>query len=269
MSKKTEVIETGVSEEVLRTSIAKLENKRTNGGLDSEESDIYNTVQELLHSLLAGEQHQVQECLVKLGAHSDSDLYKKVGEMTRSLHESLRDLRDTLDPSSITMVSTNIPDAADKLETVIQATHEAAHQTLEYAEQQGDLMQTSKKEIVQMQEYVTLHSEIPVPIKEKLQAHFSQQSGVIDEFQKMNLNLLMTQEYQDLTGQALRKVIKLVSHLEENLVTLVKIFGGSGQKLGEVNSAEAASEKAEELVDDSKQKVDQDDVDSLLSSLGF
>jgi chemotaxis protein CheZ len=84
----------------------------------------------------------------------------------------------------------------------------------------------------------------------------------------------MAQSFQDLTGQIIKRVITLVDDVEASLVNLVKL---------------SSSQIAESSSDDSKQKSDksklegpqipgketdgavsgQDEVDDLLSSLGF
>jgi chemotaxis protein CheZ len=80
--------------------------------------------------------------------------------------------------------------------------------------------------------------------------------------------VLMAQDFQDLTGQIIRKVIALVQDVEQKLVKLVRI---TGNRLDE-----GKKEKKEELagpaipgLDQGDQVTSQDDVDDLLSSLGF
>ena len=81
----------------------------------------------------------------------------------------------------------------------------------------------------------------------------------------------MAQDYQDLTGQVIRKVITLVQDVEENLVELVKMFG----RVDEYNQAQQQPKKTTgvegPVVDKDREDVltNQDDVDDLLSSLGF
>ena len=84
----------------------------------------------------------------------------------------------------------------------------------------------------------------------------------------------MAQDFQDLTGQIIRKVINLVQEVEDSLVELIKL---SGKKLSEEDQG-ALTEIVEEEnghgpqvpgVDHGNTVDSQDDVDELLSSLGF
>ena len=97
----------------------------------------------------------------------------------------------------------------------------------------------------------------------------------VNSLQENLTNILMAQDYQDLTGQVIKRVMTLVQDVETSLVSLVKLAGNleavTGIDAGEESqkSTPALEEmgifptKNEEFVDG------QDDVDDLLSSLGF
>jgi chemotaxis protein CheZ len=68
--------------------------------------------------------------------------------------------------------------------------------------------------------------------------------------------ILTTQSFQDLTGQTIKKVIKLVGEIEEELVRLIASFG--------VKIEQGA--KTERIT---PEEVSQADVDDLLKDFGF
>jgi len=87
--------------------------------------------------------------------------------------------------------------------------------------------------------------------------------------------VLMAQGYQDLTGQVIRRVIELVKEVEDSLVHMLTVFGGA-EATKTVKSSQPKVEKAivaEGPIIDAESRDDvvsgQDDVDDLLSSLGF
>jgi len=118
-------------------------------------------------------------------------------------------------------------------------------------------------------------------------AEFREFSRELDDFfeqldadgAKVSGNLteaLMAQDYQDLTGQVLRRVISLVQELEENLVKLVRIAGAPET----AENRQAADKGNKDVIkgegprvpgqgDDAEFVGGQGDVDDLLSSLGF
>jgi chemotaxis protein CheZ len=82
-------------------------------------------------------------------------------------------------------------------------------------------------------------------------------------------DILMAQDFQDLTGQVIRKVINLVQEVENKLVEMLTMFGE--QNIQQIDAA--AGIEAEGPIINPTQRTDavsgQDDVDDLLSSLGF
>jgi chemotaxis protein CheZ len=91
---------------------------------------------------------------------------------------------------------------------------------------------------------------------------------------KSRLNdILMAQEFQDVTGQILQQVIELVTRLEDNLVQMLAVAGERIRHGGESRKASKDDTRAEGPAvpgaDDSGRVNSQDEVDDLLSSLGF
>ena len=81
---------------------------------------------------------------------------------------------------------------------------------------------------------------------------------------------MMAQDFQDLTGQIIRQVIGLVQDLEENLVKLIKKSGRVAQTTTDDKPKSVAAEGPQINQEDNPEVMSgQDDVDDLLSSLGF
>ena len=103
------------------------------------------------------------------------------------------------------------------------------------------------------------------------------ESSVADADKMMGLltEVLMAQGYQDLTGQVIRRVIELVKEVEDSLVHMLTVFGGA-EVAKATKTSQPKVEKAivaEGPIIDAESRDDvvsgQDDVDDLLSSLGF
>jgi chemotaxis protein CheZ len=87
---------------------------------------------------------------------------------------------------------------------------------------------------------------------------------------------MMAQGFQDLTGQIIRRVITLVTEVEDNLVELIRLSGdaeASMQNGGEAANTEdimqGVGPQVPGVSDDGGSVSGQDEVDDLLSSLGF
>ena len=86
-------------------------------------------------------------------------------------------------------------------------------------------------------------------------------------------HILMAQDFQDLTGQVIRRVINLVQEMEGNLIDLVRMSGLRMKKdplVEKVGFDSKADGPRVPGCDSHKDRLSsQDDVDELLSSLGF
>jgi chemotaxis protein CheZ len=91
-----------------------------------------------------------------------------------------------------------------------------------------------------------------------------------DEVHRNLSEMMLAQGFQDLTGQVIRQVISLVEEVEDSLVQLVKV---TGKPQSSSNKKEIDPIKAEgpqiNAQDNPNVVNNQDDVDDLLSSLGF
>lgn len=209
----------------------------------------------------------------------ETELFKEVGMLTRQLHESLNSFR--LDSRLSDIASQDIPDARERLNYVIAKTEDAAHRTLNAIEDSITRMDSLVGTAASVKAEWTRFRNRDLSVDEfrKLSKDIDSFLDTIEELGgKVQGNLteaLMAQDFQDLTGQVIRRVISLVQEVEDNLVKLIRI---SGSKQGE-EKAEAADTndkiKAEgptipNTADTQNATVsNQDEVDDLLSSLGF
>ncbi len=169
------------------------------------------------------------------------DLFNEIGRVTRKLHDSLRSFKEAIDPKLRDMAILEMPNAVDRLQFVIEKTEEAANRTMGIVE----------KYILSMDELSSHIRKIKEP-EESVEYLKRFKNSLEDDFTE----ILTTQSFQDITGQAIKKVIRLVTDIEEELVKLIKTFG---VKIEEGDNVEA---KAYE-------KVSQSDVDELLREFGF
>jgi len=221
---------------------------------------IGEAVNDLIEALGTGDIARVEQALDTLGAQRDSSLYLRVGHMARSLHNSLCEFADSLRHDNISMHHTNIPDAAVKLENVIKMTFEAAERTMNLVDEQAEIIKQQHQLTAQAHEALADPKLSPEKLHQVLGNYVSCQEQALAKLDKISGAVIMAQEFQDLSGQSLRKVVVLVQELEKNLLTIVELFG---IKAG-YNSVTPVEPEKEEI-----KAVAQDDVDKMLSEFGF
>ena len=238
----------------------------------------------LVTLLESGDNQGAQELLESTGAQSSVELFAEVGKLTRQLHDSLNNFQ--LDPRIVNMANEDIPDAQTRLTYVIEATEEAANKTMDLVDSCMPIAEKLHDGIVKvMPEWNKLIArelqlgEFNLLVKE-MDSFLKNGSEDSAKLTGLLTEVLMAQGYQDLTGQVIRRVIELVKEVEDNLVYMLTMFGGVESKDGvEVverpnkseNQADTIKAEGPILDADSREDVasDQDDVDDLLSSLGF
>ncbi|MGY8898006.1 MAG: protein phosphatase CheZ [Paraglaciecola sp.] len=233
---------------------------------------------QLVALLESGDNQGAQQLLDSTNDTNSVELFEEVGKLTRQLHDSLNNFQ--LDERIANLANEEIPDAKTRLTYVIETTEQAANRTMDLVD---DCMPIAEK----------LNSEINAILPEWKKL-FSRQLELgefntlcrrLDSFledgkvESAKLNeflteMLLAQGYQDITGQIIRRVIELVKEVEDSLVHMLTMFGGiESAENPHISDKQADSVKAEGPILDAANRddvaSDQDDVDDLLSSLGF
>lgn len=215
----------------------------------------------------------------------DRHVFQSVGRLTRALHNAI--VNFNVDSGIARLEDqpsgSEIRDASDRLHYVLALTQEAANKTMDRVESSAPIAMNLG------QEAATLKAEWDKLRRRELnKEQFSDLYERMGDFlehlgtgtAQLNQNLqdiILEQGYQDLTGQVLKKVIELITDVEKELVDLVRIAGQVEDVAGITRETSPAKPvenlKAEGPQIHAKQRADvvngQDDVDDLLSSLGF
>jgi len=200
-------------------------------------------------------------------------MFKELRQLTGDLQQALE--RFSVESRLQDIAENEIPDARARLVHVISMTDEAAHRTLDLVEQSGPLAERTAQEAAGLIDSLEAHysrNSAAAPPAELLKSveKFLPVARSNSELIRRNLaDVLLAQGYQDLTGQIIRSVMKLVEELEGALASLAKLSGdvvehatmgeressGQGPVVPGVTKGDVAS--------------GQTDVDALLSGLGM
>ncbi len=194
----------------------------------------------------------------------------RIGHMTRALHDSLRGLG--LDKLLLTAAE-DIPNARDRLDYVARKSEEAAQKVLNATDAAIPLqenMDEGARSIIG--EWNKL---LQGPFSEEAYRSCASQTvqylgGVnknTSETKSHLMDIMMAQDFQDLTGQVIKKITELAQNIEQQLVQILIDYSPSeikrhsgdgllnGPQINPVNKIDVVS--------------GQEQVDDLLDSLGF
>jgi len=198
------------------------------------------------------------------------DLLSRVGHMTRLLHDSLRGLGlDKL----LERAAEDIPDARDRLDYVARMSEQAAQRVLNATDIAIPLQEKLDEEAKRIRgslESLLVRSASPeeyqLATKDVLQ-YLNIVSSHSVETKAHLMDIMMAQDFQDLTGQVIKKVTSLAQNLEQQLVQLLIDYSPNEIKKevtdGLLNGPQINPEGKADVV------ANQSQVDDLLDSLGF
>ncbi|MES3006141.1 MAG: protein phosphatase CheZ [Pseudomonadota bacterium] len=266
---------------------------QTCDGSDAITEALRERTHELLRKLDEGDISAAHSLIRDLNTARDETLYLEVGRLTRGLHNAIRDFHLDIGLNGHSKVHneiSEIQDAASRLNYVINLTEDAANTTMDMVEAGGPIVQALAEEASNLKEdWAAFRGQgQPVSGQEGLYARVDAllERTVHDAsslHHRLN-EILVAQGYQDLSGQVIKRVIALVNDVEQSLVRLVKLASNveavvgvgaprrdnAGLAVGEPEDDSALRAEGPQMKNSKNNIISgQDDVDDLLSSLGF
>jgi chemotaxis protein CheZ len=204
---------------------------------------------------------------------ANDEVLTRIGHMTRSLHDSLRGLGlDKL----IEKAATDIPDARDRLDYVARMSEQAAQKVLNATDAAGPIQDAIGADAKGLSSSWQALLDAP-PAASASDAQWralaaqtvqalNQTSDGVGATKAHLMDIMMAQDFQDLTGQVIKKVTVIAHDLELQLVQMLIDFAPAEMKR-EIDSGLLNGPQINPTGNDVV--ADQGQVDDLLDSLGF
>lgn len=208
----------------------------------------------------------MSEHTLQLGMHTEPaafDVFQRIGNLTRSLHDALKELG--YDKQIEDSIGT-LPDARSRLSYIARLTGEAAEKvlnTVDSAQLQQNALITEANRLEALLDAGGDDAATRIEMK----TFVGSVRGTAQQVGAQLTDIMLAQDFHDLTGQTIRKVVEIATTLEDSLVQLL---------MDATPPEERATVKPEGLqgpVVDASGRVDvvsnQAQVDEMLESLGF
>ena len=202
------------------------------------------------------------------------DILDRVGQITRALHNSLRELGFD---RALEAFCNEVPETQDRLSYVSKLTDESADIVLTAIErgiplQDGLLLQAQQAE-QGTHLFLTkknLDPEVRRFAEDTLTLSRATQATSL-ETKALLLHIMMAQDFQDLTGQMVQKMMQLTEQLERQLTQVLIEFSAANAELGILSQAQALQSLKKNKKTKAENEVvrTQSQVDALLASLGY
>ena len=251
------------------------------------ESSLKTNARELVESLEKGNFGDAVQLIHELNKVRDRGLYHEVGKLTRELHNAIVNFQ--LDPRvPHAKEVSQITDATERLNYVVTMTEKAANRTMDLVEQSAPLVNDLNDDATALSAdwgrfmRRELGAEAFRELAKRIELFLARSERDSSKLSGHLNDILLAQDYQDLTGQVIKRVTQLVTEVETNLLKLVLMasqvdrFAGiehdhSVLRAEQEQQKEPSRGEGPQIHADKREDVasNQDDVDDLLSSLGF
>ncbi len=205
------------------------------------------------------------------GPESDKNMYERLGGIVRLLHDSLRELGYD---RALTEASSQITDAQDRLEYVATLTEQAANKVLNTLDEGMPAQDKLSKQAQDMSgRWDALFAgklsldEFKALAGDSRQFAQAVSSGTEAEKARL-LEIMMAQDFQDITGQLIKKVVSITKTVENELAQLLR-DNAPPETRAKLAEKEAAPVQLMSGPSVPEAAMDQDNVDDLLADLGF
>ena len=273
-----------------------------NPSVDGLQGLLIAKAEKLTEELIKGNIGAALHVINELQQAKHEAFYNEIGQLTLKLHNEINSFSSEMegDGSSDKTTLAGMSDASDRLNYVIEITEKTSHETMDRVDSSLLLIDKLDNQSVRFKDLLSLVGQ--------LEGEFDALHGVYDrtcqvkqesedtiaQLKSELTEILLAQSSQDISGQLIRRVITLLTLVQDGLVVLIqmaaKVENLSVAELGRspvVQSTDKTTKTdnatpAKQVTDlpqaegpqiNSESNPDvvsgQDDVDDLLSSLGF
>ena len=204
---------------------------------------------------------------------SKEEAYARLGAITRQMHEALT----ALGSNHLHDIMQEIPDARDRLSYVGKMTEDAANKVLTLVESAKPDCDDLASRGLELGQSLSRMAGAPDLSAERARGllvvcgKFAERSAKFAQGQGTVLSdIMMAQDFQDLSGQVIKKVIDIITRTELQLVHL--LLESSPGSLSAADEAKTQTGGAHPQLlgpQVADKALQQTDVDDLLASMGF
>lgn len=202
-----------------------------------------------------------------LSGTSDEGMFEKIGKMTRTVHETLQALGVD---AAMRELADSLPDTRERLNYIAHMTEQAASRVLNAVDIATPLqteIQTAAAGLGKDWDRVfagAASTEEFVAVARRTKEHLALTQTKAGQIHTQLQDIMMAQDFQDLTGQVIKKVVEMAQSIERQLCDILIEFAPAQKKESALlNGPVISTAHRDDVV------TGQEQVDDLLASLGF
>lgn len=228
-------------------------------------------VHALVHAYERGDAAALTSILKKFESENESELRREITALTDALRSGLDRLGRN--EALARMAQQDMPDARARLEYVVKLTEDGAHRTLDLVERSLPIAERIRKGADEMAEALEL-GQAPgsdrqgnSPSLARVTETLRMTTKECEAIHAHLVEVVMTQAYQDISGQIIRGVIAVVGELESALGELMRLCGH--EQVPAATRGSVARGFGPVIPGVSDGLTEQQDVDAIIANLGI
>ena len=234
----------------------------THDVIDSKLSFGESSLEEMKDIIQKLERVQFFESLTK-------EVTGKIKDIAQELVDFRKDLQKKIEPGIIEMAARDIPEASHQLEGINETLEDSTMKIMDINDEQMEIARA------QLENLKTIPSGGQTQATDKVSKIIDQQIAALEKINNLSMSMMVPLSFQDLVGQRIQKIVKLVTSMELRIEDLIISFGIKIQKYREdpTRSYSDLHKDVEDYRSELKgpqgdgEGLDQNDIDALLSAL--
>jgi chemotaxis protein CheZ len=190
----------------------------------------------------------------------DTQLYEKLGELTRFIDKTIKTISQFSAPMSAT--TEQLPDATAYLKDLRKLTEDGTHKIMQLVE---EIEENRKRADMQLDALVNgLASSDAATVASKIVTI----RATLAADNKPLMDIITALSFQDLVAQSVNKLVTIIDEVEHKLLELVVVFGPYTKGAGKAEASKA-SDMLKQLSATKNTSMKQDLADEILKQYGF
>lgn len=201
----------------------------------------------------------------KLQTQSQSTpLFEELGKVVRNFHNQIQNIEGDITERLQHLRTLDIESAKSRLLHIVEMTEKAANTTMDLSEKIQASLNEQSQEIEKVQNIISkVQREQDTHDLREVSESIQLMHSHFLSYQNDLTQILLAQDYQDLTGQVIGKITTTMEELQNELLTLLQRFQPENEVVVKKEELQGP------LQENTKKRQNQDNVDALLANLGF
>jgi chemotaxis protein CheZ len=152
------------------------------------------------------------------------ELSDKLKGVARELIDFRKDIQSKIEPDMVEMASRDIPEASNQLECINETLEESTMKIMDINEEQTEIANSRLKVLRSFLKERDVENATDIKLEDAIMV-IEEQANTLKMIEDLSLKMMEPLSFQDLVGQRIQRIIKLVRSMENRIEEMIVSFG--------------------------------------------